>query len=128
MENHSSNDFNEKYREKTRQFAVDLCRQFNSFQKGESARVVVRQLLRSGTSVAANFRAATRARSLAEYYAKICIVVEECDETQFWFEILEDASLVKKDSTVNLHDRTTELLKVLTATKYKLKKRRYPTE
>jgi four helix bundle protein len=126
MEDRSSNDFNEKYREKTRQFAVDLCRQFNNFQKGESAKVVVRQLLRSGTSVAANFRAATRARSLAEYYAKICIVVEECDETQFWFEILEDANFIKKEATVNLHDTITELLKILTATKYKLHQNRFP--
>jgi four helix bundle protein len=126
MEDRSSNDFNEKYREKTRQFAVDLCRQFNNFQKGESAKVVVRQLLRSGTSVAANFRAATRARSLAEYYAKICIVVEECDETQFWFEILEDANLIKKEATVNLHDTITELLKILKATKYKLHQNRFP--
>jgi four helix bundle protein len=120
MEGHTSNSFNEKYREKTRQFAVDLCRRFNNFQNGESAKVVVRQLLRSGTSVAANFRAATRARSPAEYYAKICIVVEECDETQFWFEILEHANLVKKEATGSLHDTITELLKVLTATKYKL--------
>jgi four helix bundle protein len=126
MENRPSNHFNEKYREKTKQFAVALCRQFNNFQNGESARVVVRQLLRSGTSVAANFRAATRARSMAEYYAKICIVVEECDETQFWFEILEDANLIKKETTVNLHDSITELLKILTATKYKLHQKRFP--
>jgi four helix bundle protein len=126
MEDRTANNFNAKYREKTKQFAVALCRQFNNFQNGESARVVVRQLLRSGTSVAANFRAATRARSLAEYYAKICIVVEECDETQFWFEILEDANLIKRETTVNLHDTITELLKILTATKYKLNQKRFP--
>ena len=126
MENHPANNFNEKYREKTKQFAVDLCRQFNHFQNGESAKLVIRQLIRSGTSVAANFRAATRARSQAEYYAKICVVVEECDETQFWFEILEDACLVKKETIVNLHDTITELLKILTATKYKLHQKRFP--
>ncbi len=128
MENHITNNFNEKYREKTKQFAVDLCRQFNNFQNGESAKVLIRQLIRSGTSMAANFRAATRARSLAEYYAKICIVIEECDETQFWFEILEDASLVNKDRTIILHNKITELLKVLTATKCKLRKKRYPNQ
>ena len=128
MEDHTANNFNSKYREKTSQFAIDLCRHFNNFQNGESAKVVIRQILRSGTSVAANFRAATRARSLAEYYAKICIVVEECDETQFWFEILEKANLVKKDTTENLHNTITELLKVLTATKYKLRQKRYPTQ
>jgi four helix bundle protein len=50
--------------------------------------------LRSSSSVAANWRVATRARSDAEFYSKICIVAEECDETQFWFEYLNQISVV----------------------------------
>ena len=78
--------------------------------------------------MAANFRAATRSRSQAEYYSKICIAVEECDETQFWFEILKGAKLVNSTEIEQLHNEVTELLKILTATKKKLKQKRFPPQ
>jgi len=59
--------------------------------KTEEARILGKQLLRSSTSVACNYRAANRARSKQEFYAKICIVVEEIDETLFWLELITDA-------------------------------------
>jgi four helix bundle protein len=116
-----SNVFNEKYRERTRQFAIDLCISLNKVKSGESLRIIIRQLLRSGTSVAANFRAATRARSLAEYYSKLCIAVEECDETGFWFEILHGTNLLNNEDTQRLQNEATELLKIFATTKKKLK-------
>jgi four helix bundle protein len=115
------NDFNEKYRVRTKRFAIEICRLFKDIQNGESKKIIVRQLIRSGTSVAANFRAATRARSLAEYYAKICIVVEECDETQFWFEILAELNLCNKEQIDHLYKENSDLLRILTTTKKKLK-------
>jgi four helix bundle protein len=115
------NDFNSKYCERTKIFAIQLCKHFNVYQNRESARVVIRQILRCGTSVSANFRAATRARSKAEYFSKICIVVEECDETVFWFEIMNEAGLVPKELILSLHKESIELLKIFSATKKKLK-------
>ena len=80
-------DYNEKYRQRTKKFAVAIIVFYAKHCKQtEELRVIGKQLLRSGTSVAANFRAVTRGRSHAERFSKMCIVVEEIDETQFWFE------------------------------------------
>jgi four helix bundle protein len=121
MEYSEKNDFNPKFRIRTRQFAINLCKLFNKPQQGESTRVVVKQIIRSGTSVASNFYAATRARSIAEYYSKICIVVEECDETFFWLDLLKDADLIKEEKILELYKETEELLKVFSTTKKNLK-------
>ena len=116
-------NFNEQFRERTRRFAIDLCRSFDDLTGKESMWVIRKQLLRSGTSVAANFRAACRARSDAEYYSKICIVVEETDETVFWLELIEDILPNKKDLFVPLQKEATELLTVFSVTKKKLKEK-----
>jgi len=76
------NDFNNKYCERTKLFTIQLVKTLDWVQGREATRVIIRQILRSGTSISANFRAASRACSKAEYYSKICIVVEECDETK----------------------------------------------
>ena len=68
-------------RERTKKFAIRIVRLFRSLLKSDDARTIGRQLLRSGTSVAANYRAVCRARSKAEFVAKIGVVVEEADET-----------------------------------------------
>ena len=115
------NDFNNKYCERTKVFAIQLCKIFNVYQNREATRIVIKQILRSGTSVAANFRAATRARSKAEYFSKICIVVEECDETVFWFEILSEAGLIPAEKIIQLQNESMELLKIFSSTKKKLK-------
>jgi len=77
MEKLSNKEFNEKWRGKTKQFALKVIALSDEMPKKESARVINQQLLRSATSVAANFRAACRGRSKQEYYSKLCIVVEE---------------------------------------------------
>jgi four helix bundle protein len=115
------NDFNNKYCERTKLFTIQLVRMLDFVQSREATRVIIRQILRSGTSISANFRAASRARSKAEYYSKICIVVEECDETLFWFEILSEAALIPKDKLIPLQNETIELLKIFSSTRKKLK-------
>lgn len=70
--------------------------------------------MRSATSVAANYRAACRARSKAEYYAKLCIVVEEIDETLFWLELIEEAKIA---SNPELTKEATELLCIFSASR-----------
>lgn len=81
--------------ERTSKFAVRIIRAFSALPKTEENRVIGRHLLRSGTSVAANYRAACRARSAADFISKIGVVTEEADETLFWLELLVEAGLVK---------------------------------
>ena len=121
MEDSGKSNFNPKFRIRTKIFAIKLCKLFNKPQNGETTRVLVKQIIKSGTSVASNFYAATRARSDAEYYAKLCIVVEECDETLFWLDLLIDAGLMKTDDLILLQKETEELLKVFATTKKSLK-------
>lgn len=86
--------FNDEFRERTKQFALRIIKLFRSLPKTEEARIIGKQLLRSGCSVGANFRAATRARSNAEFYSKLSIVVEEADESAFWMELLIESEIM----------------------------------
>ncbi len=81
-------------KDRTKAFALRILKLCRSLPKTDEARTIGRQLLRSGTSVAANYRAVCRARSKAEFVAKIGVVVEEADETAFWLELLVDAGIV----------------------------------
>ena len=83
--------------DRTKKFAVRIIKAFARLPKDEAVRVIGRQFLRSGTSLAANYRAACRARSAADFISKISVVVEETDETLFWFELLVEAELAKKN-------------------------------
>lgn len=85
-------------------------------------RVIGKQLLRSGTSVAAYFRAFTRGRSHAERYSKMCIVVEEADKTQFWLELIEEAQLLENSTFQSIKSEIDELVKIFSASKANMKK------
>jgi len=74
-----------------------------------------KQLLRSGTSIGANYRATGRARSKAEFISKMGVVVEEADETVFWIECLIDAEIVKPDLLADLLAEANELLAIFAA-------------
>jgi four helix bundle protein len=115
------NNFNEKFRIRTKKFALDIIKLFQMLPKTDEARIIGKQLLRSGSSVAANFRAACRARSTKEYFAKICIVVEECDETVFWLELLEEANIIQSEKLKFLHDESEELIAIFAKTKKNIK-------
>jgi four helix bundle protein len=84
----------EDLRDRTKTFAIRIVRLYRSLPHTADAQVVGKQLLRCGTSVAANYRAACRGRSRAEWIAKIGLVVEEADETVFWLEMLSDCEIV----------------------------------
>lgn len=88
-------DFNTKFRAETKTLALEVIRIAKVFPKTEEARIIKNQLLRSVTSVAANFRAVCRARSEREKFAKLSIVIEEADESLFWIEMSEDAEVLK---------------------------------
>jgi four helix bundle protein len=83
--------------------------------RGRSADVIARQLTKAGTSVGANYRAACRARSNADFIAKMSIVEEEADETIYWMELLADAGLLKKAAIEPLLQEARELLAITVA-------------
>ena len=105
----------EALRARTKQFAIGIVKLFRVLPKTEEARVIGRQVLRSGTSVAANYRAACRARSKAEFIAKMGIVVEEADETIFWLELLVDAQVLRPEQLTNLIAEANELVAIFAA-------------
>jgi|SRR5437870_13272760 len=79
--------------DRTKKFAVRVIKVFARLPKDEAPRIIGRQFLRSGTSLAADYRASCRARSTADFISKISIVTEETDETLFWFELLVEFGL-----------------------------------
>ena len=109
--------FNHKFRTRTKRLVVDIIKFYVDLRKTDEIRIIGKQLMRSATSVAANFRAATRGRSDKEFYAKLCIVIEEADETLFWLELLLETELVKTDQITNLTSEITELLSVFARTR-----------
>ncbi len=105
----------EDLRERTKRFAIRIVRLFRSLPKTEEARVLGKQVLRAGTAVAANYRAVCRARSKAEFIAKMGVVVEEADETLFWLELLVETSIVKEIRLKSLLEEANELVAIFAA-------------
>jgi four helix bundle protein len=101
--------------DRTKKFALRIISAFSRLPKTDEARVLGRQFLRSGTSVAANYRAACRARSAADFISKISIVVEEADETLLWLELLVEGKLVGGEKLELLIAECEELLKIFSA-------------
>ncbi len=120
IENKNMN-FNEDIQNRTKKFSIKIIKFYSNLNKIEEIRIIGRQLLRSCTSVAANFRASCRARSPKEYFAKLSICVEEADETLFWLELITEADLVKKENTIELIKEATEILKILASTRKRAK-------
>ncbi len=113
----------EELRERTKRFAISIVRLFRSLPRSDEARVIGRQLLRSATSVAANYRAVCRARSKAEFIAKIGVVVEEADETVFWLELLVESGIVPKDRVAAVLAEAQEILAIVAASQRTAKAR-----
>ncbi len=87
-------DFNQIFRDRTKNFSLSIIKLLSPLPYSDAVSVIRKQIIRSATSVAANYRAVSRARSDKERFAKICIVVEEIDETQLWLEIIEELEYV----------------------------------
>src|SRR6266480_7615257 len=101
--------------DRTKKFAVCVIKAFAQLPKNEATRVIGRQFLRSGTSLAANYRAACRARSGADFISKISVVTEEADETLFWLELLINSELITTKKVQSLMAECEELLKIFSA-------------
>jgi four helix bundle protein len=99
-------------RSRTKQFALEVIRLVEGLPGDETTRVIRRQLLRSGTSVGANYRAAARARSKADFISKMGIVEEEADESAFWLELLEASGKAPKPAVGALHREASEMVAI----------------
>jgi four helix bundle protein len=114
----------EELKKRTKQFAIRIVRLYQALPKRDEARVIGKQVLRSGTSVAANYRAVCRARSKAEFVAKMGVVVEEIDETVFWLELLVEAGILAQSRMESLQKEATELLAIFAASQHTARSRR----
>ena len=124
METYDVKTFNQKMRVRTGKFAVAVYRVLSRIKLNDLNRIVIKQLFRSATSVAANYSSATRGRSDAEFFSKICIVVEECDETVFWLDFLISAEILSREQANELETEAEELLCIFSSIKKKLKDKR----
>ncbi|MBI3355358.1 MAG: four helix bundle protein [Nitrospirae bacterium] len=109
---------------RTKEFALNIIRLSGGLPKTAEARVLGHQIVRSGTSVAANYRAVCRARSRAEFIAKLGTVVEETDETMFWLELLTESGIASGNRTAELLQEANELLAIFSASRRTAKSRR----
>ena len=107
----------QELRQRTKKFAVRIMTLCDSLPPKPSARVIGNQLLRSGTSIGANYRSAQRGRSKAEFVAKLGIVVEEADETQYWLELLLEAGIVPAARLDAIIREAAELTAIFTRSK-----------
>src|SRR5438874_7006814 len=107
---------------RTKKFALRTIKVSRALPRCPEARVIGCQLLRSGTSVAANYRAACRGRSRPEFLAKIGIVVEEADETVFWLEMLTEAGLVRAELLGDIISEANQLVAIFSASQLTVKR------
>jgi four helix bundle protein len=109
---------------RTREFAVRIVRLYRSLPNVPEAQIIGKQLLRCGTSVGANYRAACHSRSRAEFVAKIGVVSEEADESIFWIELIADLGIVRKARLEEILKEACELTAIFAASRQTAKQRR----
>lgn len=100
--------------ERTTEYALRIVKMFTALPKTDVARTLGRQVLRSGTSIGANYREARRSRSNAEFIAKIGDCLKETDESDYWLELLVKSEVVPETRLADLRDETDQLLAILT--------------
>ena len=103
----------EEMKKRTRAFALRIIRLVESLPKTRTAEVIGKQLLRCGTSVGANYRAACRAKSPADFIAKIGIVEEEADETIYWIELLIESEQINNERVNGLLEEANQIVAIV---------------
>ncbi len=89
--------FIEMMKKRTKKFAVEIIQFCDSLKTSKASSVITYQLVKSATSTGANYRAACKARSRNEFFSKMCIVVEEVDESEYWLEVIKDSCLSNEE-------------------------------
>lgn len=105
----------EELKNRTKKFALMIILLVEKLPNNKAGNAIGNQLIRSGTSIAANYRTACRARSNADFISKITVVEEECDESLFWLELITEANLLKKEIVLDLMIEADELTAIFTA-------------
>ena len=113
----------QELKDRTKKFAIRVMRVCKALCANRAVRPICDQLLRSGTSVAANYRAACRSRSDAEFVAKLGFVIEEADETAFWLELLGEAGEIDQRKLTELIDEARQLVRIFSAARRTTKSR-----
>ncbi len=114
----------QELKQRTKQFALRVIKLVAALPKTREADVIGRQLLRSATSVGANYRSACRARSKADFISKMGITEEEADESQYWLELIVDSNLLPAERVRALIQEADELTAIFCATGRSAKKNR----
>ena len=109
-------------KQRTKQYALRVIKLVRALPNNQEGWVLGKQLIRSGTSVGANYRAACRARSTAEFVAKLGIVIEEADESAFWLELIIESELMKRELVENLLKETDEITAIMVSSSNTVKK------
>lgn len=113
-------DYNSIFRERTKRFCIDIIKKFAKVKYSDEVSGIRKQIFCSATSVAANYRAIGRARSDNERFAKMCIVVEEANETLFWLEISKELDFLSEIEIEELMTECEEILKVMLSYKKRI--------
>jgi four helix bundle protein len=116
----------EEMKERTRQFALRIIKLVQSLPPNLVTEIIGKQLLRSGTSVGANYRASCRAKSTADFINKLSIVEEEADESVYWMELLIEGDVVKENLLKNLMDEGNQILSIIVSAIKTSKEKRNP--
>jgi four helix bundle protein len=112
----------EQIKHRTKQIGLNVIKLIDELPNKSSAWAIARQIIRSSTSIGANYRAACRAKSTPDFLNKLKIVEEETDETIYWLEILEESSLISSDRVSELKKETNEILSIVVASINTIKK------
>ncbi len=105
----------EKLKHRTRQLGISIIRLLDQVPNNVAGKAIANQLVRSATSIGANYRAVCRAKSDADFLYKLKIVEEEADETIYWLEVMEETSLVTDEKLVGLKREANEILSIIVA-------------
>ena len=103
------------FKTRTKRLAIAIINEVNKLPHSLASEVLGRQLIRSGTSIGANYRAACRAKSTADMINKMKIVEEESDETEYWLELLVEAGIIPQSQVDDIYRETDEILSMTVA-------------
>ena len=117
----------EEFKRRTKALGLQVIRLVEGLPRGRTGEVIARQLLRSATSVGANYRAACRAKSNADMIHKLTIVEEEGDETMYWLELLGEAGLLPPTQLAPLTQEANEIVAMTVASIRTLRKKQRPS-
>jgi four helix bundle protein len=112
-ETHDGPDPRQQLQHRTKQFALRVIRLSQALPNDATGWVIGKQILKSGTSVGANYRASCRSRSDKDFLARMGVVEEEADETMYWLELLMESGLMPEDRLMALHQEAETIVKMV---------------